>query len=272
MSRLDLPIHYVILSVFLLAVLYPLLGILGLALDPRANFASGLQIPTALSLDTILRAWRFAHMGIALRNSAIVAGSVTIGCLALSTLAGYAFGTMRIPAGNIIFNLFLLGLVVPLEVYIIPLYYQLQSESLLDSFPGLILPLLARSLPFGVFWMRASFLAMPRSLVEAARIDGASTFGILRFIHIPLLRPALTTLTVLTFVFAWSSFLLPLVVVTTDQMQTATLSLALFIGKFTTDTAGLAAGTLMISLPTVLVFVVFQRQLIRGILAGAVKE
>jgi raffinose/stachyose/melibiose transport system permease protein len=143
---------------------------------------------------------------------------------------------------------------------------------LLDTLAGLILPLLAQSLPFGVFWMRASFRSLPQSLTEAARLDGAGTFGVLRYVLVPLLIPAMTTLLVLTFVFTWNDFLLSLVVIQSQANRTAPLSLAMFIGQRTTDVTGLAAGALIISIPVVLVFILFQRSLIRGILAGALKE
>ena len=148
---------------------------------------------------------------------------------------------------------------------------ELRDFGLLDSRIGLILPLLAQSLPFGIFWMRAGFRAMPQSLVEAAWIDGASSFAVLRRILAPILRPAILTLLVLTFVFTWNDFLLSLVVITTQQHQTAPLALALFIGQRTTDVTGLAAGAVIISIPVIIVFVFFQRTLIRGILAGALK-
>jgi raffinose/stachyose/melibiose transport system permease protein len=270
--QLELGFRYLVLILFAFGILYPLLGVVELAMVPHGEQLTGIEIPGALSLDTIGRAWDFGHFSTALRNSAIVASGVTIGCVALSTLAGYGFGRMRFRGSGLLFYMFVSGLVVPLEAYLIPLYYELRSFGLLDSLPGLILPLLAQSLPFGVFWMRASFRSLPQSLVEAARLDGAGTFAILRYVLIPLLLPALTTLLVLTFVYTWNDFLLSLVVISTQTLQTAPLSLALFIGQRTTDVAGLAAGALIISVPVVIVFVLFQRSLIRGILAGALKE
>jgi raffinose/stachyose/melibiose transport system permease protein len=270
--HVDVAVRYLVLAMFVVAILYPLLGVLELAFIPHGEQLSGVVVPTGFTLDTITRAWDFAHFGNALRNSALVATSVTIGCVALSTLAGYGFGRLRFRGSSPLFYMFMAGLVVPLEAYLIPLYYQLRSYGLIDSLIGLILPLLAQSLPFGVFWMRASFRSLPQPLVEAARLDGAGTFAVLRYVLAPLLTPALTTLFVLTFVSTWNDFLLSLVVISSQGLQTAPLSLALFIGQRTTDVSGLAAGALIISIPVLVVFVVFQRSLIRGILAGALKE
>jgi raffinose/stachyose/melibiose transport system permease protein len=273
MSRrgLELLLHYLTIAIFLLWILYPLLGVLELAFLRNGASLTGIVVPRHVTLSTLTRAWNFAQFGTALGNSAIVAGSVTVGCVLLSTLAGYAFGRMRFAGSRLLFYVFILGLVIPLEAYLIPLYFELRSEGLLDSRVGLILPLLAQSLPFGIFWMRASFRSMPQSLIEAAWIDGAGSFAVLRRILAPIMRPAILTLLVLTFVFTWNDFLLSLVVITSQQNETAPLALALFIGQRTTDVTGLAAGAVIISVPVIVVFVFFQRTLVRGILAGALK-
>jgi raffinose/stachyose/melibiose transport system permease protein len=270
--QLELGLRYLVLAVFAIGIIYPLVGVLELAFVPHGETLTGVEIPSALTLDTISRAWEFGQFGNALRNSAIVATSVTIGCVALSTLAGYGFGRMRFPGSSLLFYIFVAGLVVPLEAYVIPLYFQLRGYGLIDTLGGLILPLLAQSLPFGVFWMRASFRSLPQPLIEAARLDGAGTFGVLRYVLIPLLIPALLTLFVLTFVGTWNDFLLSLIVISSEEGRTAPLSLALFIGQRTRDVPGLAAGAIIISIPVIIVFILFQRSLIRGILAGALKE
>lgn len=272
LRRLEVGLHHLTLAVFCLWILYPLLGVIELALVPNGSTLTSVEIPHSLTTETLVRSWKFAHFDRALGNSAIVASSVTVGCVILSTLAGYGFAKMRFAGSGILFYVFVLGLVVPLETYVVPLYLELRDLGVLDSRVGLILPLLAQSLPFGVFWMRASFRALPQSLIDAARIDGAGTLAVLRYVLVPLLRPAMTTLLVLTFVATWNDFLLSLIVISSEKMQTAPLALALFIGQRTSDTTGLAAGALIISIPVVVVFVLFQRTLIRGILAGALKE
>lgn len=269
--QLELVLHYLTIAIFLVWILYPMLGVLELAFLRNGANLTGIVVPTHITFTTFKRSWNFAQFGTALENSAIVAGSVTVGCVLLSTLAGYAFGKMRFAGSKTLFYVFILGLVIPLEAYLIPLYFELRGFGLLDSRIGLIMPLLAQSLPFGVFWMRAGFRSMPQSLIEAAWIDGASSFAVLRRILAPIMRPAILTLLVLTFVFTWNDFLLSLVVITTQQHQTAPLALALFIGQRTTDITGLAAGAVIISIPVIVVFVFFQRTLIRGILAGALK-
>lgn len=272
LRRLEFGLHHLTLAIFCLWILYPLLGVVELALVPNGSSLTSIEVPHSLTTDTIVRSWHFAHFGRALTNSAVVASTVTVGCVILSTLAGYGFAKMRFAGSGVLFYVFVLGLVVPLETYVVPLYLELRDFGLLDSRLGLIAPLLAQSLPFGVFWMRQSFRALPQSLIDAARMDGATTLEVLRHVLVPLLRPAMTTLLVLTFVGTWNDFLLSLIVISSEKMQTAPLALALFIGQRTSDVTGLAAGALIISTPVVIVFVLFQRTLIRGILAGAIKE
>jgi raffinose/stachyose/melibiose transport system permease protein len=271
MNRVRIAVPHVAVAVFVLWIVYPLLGVLELATMPDGALLTGVVLPTSFTVDTIVRAWQFANLGTAVVNSAIVACAVTVGCVLLTTLAGFAFGRFKFRGSSVLFFVFLLGMVVPLEAYLVPLYFQLRTFGLLDTRAGLIVVLLAQSLPFGVFWMRAAFRNIPESLVEAATIDGAGSFAMLRFILVPLLRPAITTLIVLTFVSSWNDFLLSLVVISSGDNATAPLALALFVGQHNTDVTGLAAGALIISIPVVLVYVVFQRRLIQGILAGAVK-
>lgn len=263
--------NYVVLLLLSAAVLVPMLGLASLALHPRVNGGDVLDLSN-LTLSTVRHAWNEGNFGVALGNSLIVATSVTVLSLLVCIPAGYAFGVLRPPGGNAAFYLFVSGLIVPLEAYVVPLYYELRDLSLLDTRTGLILPLTAQMLPFGIFWMRAQFLAMPQALVDAARVDGANSVTILRRIMLPLVRPGLASLGVLTFLWAWNDFLLSLFVISTDTLRTAPLQLGLFVGVRTADHASLAAAALIISAPVVAVYAIFQRRLISGLMEGGVKE
>ena len=265
-------LNYTVLTILALVVLYPLLGITTLAFQPSDGAPGRTGFLEGFSLDTFARAWNQGSFGLALRNSAIVATAVTLIATTVSVLAGYAFGALRVPYSTPIFFVFMLGLIVPQESYITPLYYQLGSYGLLDTFPGLILPTAAHLIPFGIFWMRATFLAMPVALFEAARVDGAGSFLILRSILLPLARPATAVLVVLTFLYAWNDFLLALVVVSGNDLRTAPLQLGLFIGQRLSDIPALAAAAVIVSVPVVIIYVALQRDLIEGILSGAIKE
>jgi raffinose/stachyose/melibiose transport system permease protein len=200
---------------------------------------------------------------------------VTVAVVAASTLlsipAGYAFGMMRFRGEQALFYLFLLGLMVPLEATIVPLYYDFRDLALTDTYSALILPQIGVSVAFGTFWMRAFFRSVPRSLVEAARLDGASSWFTLWRVLLPLARPAVLTMTVLLFMWTWNEFLLALVMVSDEGLRTAPLGLAFFQGRNTTDFALLAAGAVIVATPVVVLYVFLQRHFIRGMLSGAIK-
>jgi raffinose/stachyose/melibiose transport system permease protein len=167
----------------------------------------------------------------------------------------------------------LVGIMMPAEAVVVPLFFDLRALGLTDTFWAIALPQVAQSVAFGTFWMRAAFRAQSRSLVEAARLDGASTWGILWRILVPVARPAIVTLLVLTFMWTWNEFLIPLVMVPTNEaLRTAPLGLGFFSGQYTQGTALLAAGATIVALPVVVVYLFLQRHFIAGMLEGAVKD
>jgi raffinose/stachyose/melibiose transport system permease protein len=269
-SRGEQALNYAILGVFSLVALYPVAGILLTALAPPGELV-GFGIPSSIHLDNFRNAWTEGHFGTYLRSSAIVAVSVVAASTLLSILSGFAFGTMRFRGATVLFYVFLLGLMVPTEALVIPLYFDLRELELIDTYWSLILPQIALSVAFGTFWMRAFFRAAPRSLLEAARIDGASSWTTLWRVLVPLGRPAILTMMVLVFMWTWNEFLLALVMVSSENLRTAPLGLAFFQGQHTSDLSLLAAGAVIVATPVVLVYVFLQRHFIRGMLSGAVK-
>ena len=216
-------------------------------------------------------AWEEGNFGTYLRSSAIVTASVVAISTALSVLAGYAFGLMRFRGSEVLFYLFVLGLTVPLEAIVVPLYYDLRDVGMTDTYWALILPQAGLSTAFGTFWMRAFFRSVPRSLIEAARLDGSSSWMTLWRVVLPVGRPAVLTMVVLVFMWTWNEFLLALVMVSDESLRTAPLGLAFFQGRNTNDEALLAAGSLIVAAPVVVVYLFLQRHFIRGMLSGAVK-
>jgi raffinose/stachyose/melibiose transport system permease protein len=193
---------------------------------------------------------------------------VVVVASALSILAGYALGTMEFRGATVLFYVFLAGLMVPTEAIVIPLYFDLRSVGLDNTLPGLMLPQV-----FGVFWMRAYFRSAPRSLIEASRIDGASSWTTLRRVLVPVGRPAILTMVVLIAMWTWNEFLLALVIVNSNEdRRTAPLGLSIFQGQHQTEYQLLMAGALIVAAPVVLVYVFLQRHFIAGMLSGAIKE
>ena len=181
---------------------------------------------------------------------------------------------MRFRGSELIFYLLLIGLIFPYEATVIPLYYFFKDVGLTDSYWALILPQIGLSIPFGTFWMRAFFRSTPGALVEASRLDGASSFVTLWRVLLPQAWPAITTMVVLVFMWTWNEFLLALVMIQSDDLRTAPLGLALFQGanRNSQDVTLVAAAAVLVALPIVIVYVFLQRSFIRGMFAGAVKE
>jgi raffinose/stachyose/melibiose transport system permease protein len=273
-SRREQLLSYVVLCVFAVVAIYPVLSIVLLALHKRSDLVTGFSIPHSLDFGAFRTAWDEGGFDRGLVNSFIVAGTVTVVSAVLSTLAGYAFGTMRFRGSDTLFYLLLIGLIFPYEATVIPLYYVFKDVGLTDTYWALILPQIGLSVPFGTFWMRAFFRSTPGSLVEASRLDGASSFVTLWRVLLPQAWPAITTMLVLVFMWTWNEFLLALVMIQSDDLRTAPLGLAFFAGanRGTMDTTLVAAAAVLVALPVMIVYVCLQRSFIRGVFAGAVKE
>jgi raffinose/stachyose/melibiose transport system permease protein len=178
----------------------------------------------------------------------------------------------RFRGSSILFYVFVSGLVMPAEAIVVPLYFEFRDIQLTDTYWSMILPEAGLYLAFGSFWMRAFFRSVPRSLVDASRIDGASSWTLLWRVLFPLARPSIVTMLLLFFLWSWNEFLLPLVMTSSNpNLQTLPVGLAFFQGERTTDFSGLAAGALLVIGPVVLLYIVLHRQFARGMLSGAVK-
>jgi ABC-type glycerol-3-phosphate transport system permease component len=261
-------------AVLLLAgasVVVPFLAILSAALQPSSDLTPSFSWPKHPAWGNFADAWSVGGFGDLFRSSAIIAVSVVPIGLVAATLAGYGLSMLRVPGRRLIFSLFLLGLALPYEVIVIPLYYDLQPLHLLNTYWALILPLSAAFMPFGVFWMRTHFDSMPPELAESAALDGASDLRILIRVFLPSARPALTALGLLYFLWAWNQFLLALILVQNPTLRTVTTGLAAFERQYSVNIPLMAAGTLIIITPAIVVYFVFQRHFVQGLLHGAIK-
>lgn len=203
-------------------------------------------------------------------NSVVVAVAVTAGNLVLCSAAGYALAKMRFPGRKALLGLVLGTVMVPGMVTFVPLFVLVSKMGLTNTFAGLILPFLVGA--FGVFFMRQFILSIPDELIESARIDGAGEVRIFLRIILPLCRPALATLGILTFLGSWNNFLWPLVVATTEDKYTLPVALALYsVGQNETDYGLLLAGSVVVVVPVLVVFVLLQRHFVRGIATTGLK-
>ncbi|NPV08526.1 MAG: carbohydrate ABC transporter permease [Anaerolineae bacterium] len=225
-------------------------------------------IPAEPTLANYLELARFGILT-SLRNSAIVATSVTLIVVFTSALAGYAFAKLSLPAGELLFILVLSGLMVPWEVIVIPLFIFVARLGWSNTFHGIILPMCAS--PFGVFVMRQFMLSMPSELLDAARIDGASEYGIFSRIVLPLTKPALAALSTLVFLGAWNNFLWPLLTTSRTDMRVLPVAIALFKQEFTASYGPMMAAATVGFLPMLILYLAFQRYFVQGITLSGLK-
>jgi raffinose/stachyose/melibiose transport system permease protein len=263
---------YLLLTPFLLLTIIPFIIIFLTALKNNSELGRGaFALPEVWRWSNFIQAWTQARFAQYFSNSVIVAVPVVAVSTLLSVMTGYAFGRMRFPLSRLLFFVMLVGFMVPQEAFIIPLYHNMRALGLLDTYWVLILPQIGLSVSFGTFWMRAFFAEVPQDLVDAATMDGCNSWDTLWRVLFPIARPAILTMVVLFFVWTWNDFLLALVLISTEQFRTLPLGLAFFQGRYTTNTPLIAAGAVIVALPTILLYIFFQRQFIRGITAGAVE-
>ena len=208
-------------------------------------------------------------MGRYLLNSTLLASSVTLISLLFNSMAGYAFAKIRFAGRDKLFRVLLAALVIPAQVAMLPLFLEMRALGLVNSYGGVIVP--AAASIFGIFLIRQFALAIPDSLIEAARIDGASDWRIYRSVALPLLMPILVTLALFTFMGTWNDFMWPLIVLTDDEMYTLPVALATLSRERVQDNELMMAGAVITTLPVLIVFLSLQRYYVRGIMAGGLK-
>jgi raffinose/stachyose/melibiose transport system permease protein len=249
----------------------PFLSIFTTALYPSGSVPVGLSWPADPQWGNFVEAFKVANMTALLSSSLFIVVAVAPISLAISTMAGFSIGLLRIPGARWLLLLFVFGLTLPFEGIITPLYFLARQLGILNTRVAIVLPLIGLFMPFAVFWMRAHFVNMPNEISEAARVDGASTWDLFWRIHVPLARAPIASLGILMSVWAWNQFLLALVLVEDPTQRTMAGALGAFQGHYATDIPLLCAGTVLILLPTLIVFIIFQRQVIAALLQGSVK-
>lgn len=258
-------------ALFLLLAFPVFWGILGSFKSNTEILNSPFSLPKTFSFQYYLSAWDLGKFDVFFFNTAYVTFFGLIIKIAVATMAGYAFGQVRFKGRELLFYLFLAGLTLPPQTVIIPLFYQLKSMGLVNSLWGVILPSIASGLPFGVFLMRNTFRGLSKELKESAYMDGASEWRIFLSIMTPLAKPGVVALVIFTFMGMWNDYLLPLIVLITPDKFTIPIGLAAFASEFTTNYPVIFAGSVISMIPTVIVYLIFQRQFIEGVSAGSQK-
>lgn len=271
-SRTERLTGSVVLLALVVFTVMPFVSLLSVALAPSNTVPSGLSFAGPLHWENFATAFELANFPTLMLSSAtlvvIVVPLVVLG----ATMAAYGLTWLRVPLAGVIFVLFLAGLTIPTESLITPLYLTMQGLGLTNTPWSVALPLAALQMPFGIFWMRSHFLGMPAELEEAAQLDGSGPFRTFWQVQLPLARPAISTMVILSFLWTWNHFILTLVMIDDPSKRTVGGALAGFQGAHATDVVMLCAAALLMMIPTLLVFVIFQRQFSAALLQGSVKS
>lgn len=260
------------LAINAVIMIYPLFVMVMSSFKTNAEiFSSPFALPSSFSLTNAERVWNETNFVRYLANSVGITMAAVALILLFSTMAAYAIARYQFRLSALVLMFFLSGMTVPLKLAIIPLFIQLDSLGLVDSYAGLVLVYVAMGIPSAVFIMTGFLRTLPRELEESARMDGASEFRIMRSIMLPLARPALVIVAIQNAVPIWNDFFFPLVLITSDNLKTLPQGLTVFVGEFTTDWGVLFTGLTLAALPITLLYIVLSKQFISGITQGAVK-
>ena len=245
---------YLGLGAAALLTMLPLVWMVSASLMP-AGQATALPprlVPTAVTFEHYGELFTRLHLARHVVNSTLLAGAVTLISLLFNSMAGYAFAKLRFRGRDALFRILLAALVIPGQVSMLPLFLMLKGMGVINTYWAVIIPGMASI--FGIFLIRQYALAIPDSLLDAARIDGAGEFRIYRTLVLPACKPILVTLAIFTFMGAWNDFLWPLIVLTDSDMYTLPVALANLLGEHVQDTELMMAGAVLTVLPVVIVF------------------
>jgi len=250
---------------------FPMVWMVSASVMPTgaANSAPPHLLPPSITFEHYRTLFARLNLGRYLLNSTVIATTVTVLSLLVNSLAGYAFAKLRFRGRDRAFRILLTGLVVPVQVAMLPLFLMLKELGFINTYWGVIVPGMASI--FGIFLVRQYALSIPDDLLDAARIDGASEFRIYRSVVVPSIMPILATLSIWTFLNTWNDFMWPLIVLSDESRWTLPVAIANLVGEHVQDTELMMAGSVITVLPVLGVFLVLQKYYVEGIMAGSVK-
>lgn len=233
--------------------------------------SSPVSLPETPSLDAYVRVWQEANLGSYYKNSLLISAVSVVFSVSISSLAAYAFSRLRFPGKRPLFFFLLAGVMLPLQIALVPLYRLLNGMELLSTYQGMIALYVAFTIPFGIFILTGFFRSIPVEIEEAALIDGCGWFQSYWRIVMPLAAPGLVTMVILEFIWFWNEYLVALTMIQKEAVRTVMLGVMVMANTYQLDFSLLTAGIVISVVPPILVYVFFQKYLIRGLTAGAIK-
>lgn len=261
------------LTPVMLLVLAPFVWLIVSSLKSEVEIgqADPLSLPANLMWHNYQDAWRIGGFGELIGNSFLNLAGVVALTLLTCTPAGYALSKIRFPGREWLFYAFILGLTIPIQAIVIPLYEVLTALGLVNSLSGIVLAQVSNGIPFGIFLMRSFFTNVPDELVEAAKVDGATHFQILTKVFLPISTPAVQALVIISALSTWNDFFLPLVLLISPEVQTLPLGLVRFAGTYSSEYRLVFSGTVITFLPIIILYILTQRRFTEGLTQGAIK-
>lgn len=262
-----------IMSFFAAGQLFPLIWLVDFSLNKSGDlFVSGiLKWPNPPQFQNYVIAWVNGNVGRYLINSIIVTSSTIIITVILSLTLAYAFTRMKWNLRGIVMSIMLLGMMIPIHATLLPNFFTFKALKLTDTYQGLIIPYIAISLPMGIFLMSGFLELLPISLEESAIIDGCGIYGIIFRIVLPLTKPAIVTIAIMTFFNCWNEFIMAVTYLSKNQFRTLPFSVLNFAGMYSSDYAKQYAVMALSALPAILVYFLLNEQITKGVMVGAVK-
>ena len=231
-----------------------------------------LALPQTLRFDNYLEAWNAARFSTYFVNSILIAVLTVGGIVLFSVLIAYSLCYLHYHGKKLVDALVIFGLLIPFELIMIPLFYNVKNMGIMNTHAAVILPQIALWLAFSVFLMKSFMRELPISLIESARIDGAGEYRTLFSIVTPMVKPAVLSIIIFNLISSWNNFMLPTIMISSDKLRTVPLGLNAFRTKYSMDVALTAAAAVIIAAPVIVVYLIFQRRLITGLVVGAVKQ
>src|ERR687893_354337 len=266
-------LFYVFLVLFVLVSLFPLLWVFRMSIVTKSNLLTSPAVtltapPVGTNYATVFGNPDFVQ---ALVNSVIVAGTTTVICLFFGSICAYSIARLRFRFKNPIMTLILAISFFPAVAIIAPLFIQFSATNIINTYWAMIIPDVVFALPLTIWILVAFFRELPRDLEEAAKVDGATTIQAFRKVIVPLAAPGVFTTAILTFIFAWNEFLFATTFLLTPETQPVTVVIPNFASQYTTDYGAQAAAAVVVTVPLVIMVLIFQRRIVSGLTAGAVK-
>jgi ABC-type glycerol-3-phosphate transport system permease component len=274
MSRVRLGRWLIAVPMTLLAVatIYPLLFTANVAMKTRREYIlDRFSLTSTLHWENLTTAWNSAGMARYFLNSLIVVTCSVVLLLLIGSMAGFALGRVRFRGSSALFLVCLAALFIPFQVIMVPLARIMADGGLIDTYPGLILAYVAQFLPFTVFLMTSYYRAVPAEIIDAARIDGNSLYGVYRRIMLPIGTPALLSVGILNALFCWNDVLISLLMMPSADHRTLMVGVTSLRGQYSDDIPTFAAGVLIAAVPVLVTYLFLQRQIADGVTAGATK-